>query len=477
MSTLPTHDQLQRKIEELKKKAQVSETCLDQLAPIFNFSLDMIGSGNLQGYFTKVNPSFEHILGYPEKEFLHAPFLDFVHPDDIDETRKALEAAAAGQREIYIVNRYRCKDDSYKWIDWRVQAFRDENLFIAVGRDITKQKALENELRRSEKRYRNIIQTSNDGFLQTDDNGRITDCNSAYLKMTGYSREELFTKSIDDIDAIESSGETNRHIMELIGIGWGCFESVHKKKDGSTFDVEVSTTFIEEEGIFVAFVKDISERNRIQAAIRESEERFRQLAETIPEVFWLGSLDWQEIYYISPAYAKVWGRGCEELYRNPYSWINSVVEQDREKVEQAIPVTIDTSVESIAFPDYRIRQPNGEIRWIRARAFPVMDADGTIYRIAGIAADITQEKNNELEKEKLLKELQIALEQVKTLSGFLPICSSCKKIRDDKGYWAEIESYIQEHSEAEFTHSLCPECTIKIYPEIAASLIARKNKK
>jgi hypothetical protein len=67
-------------------------------------------------------------------------------------------------------------------------------------------------------------------------------------------------------------------------------------------------------------------------------------------------------------------------------------------------------------------------------------------------------------------ELQKALGEVKTLSGFIPICSSCKKIRDDKGYWGAVEQYIKQHSTAEFTHSICPDCMVKLYPDLAEEL-------
>ncbi|MDY6954350.1 MAG: PAS domain-containing protein [Thermodesulfobacteriota bacterium] len=80
--------------------------------------------------------------------------------------------------------------------------------------------------------------------------------------------------------------------------------------------------------------------------------------------------------------------------------------------------------------------------------------------------DITERKRAEEERERLILELQEALAKVKTLSGLLPICASCKKIRDDKGYWQQIEEYIQEHSDAEFSHSVCPECAKRLYPEI-----------
>lgn len=86
--------------------------------------------------------------------------------------------------------------------------------------------------------------------------------------------------------------------------------------------------------------------------------------------------------------------------------------------------------------------------------------------------ELTQYKD-ELEKlvEQRTKKLQEAMSKVKVLSGFLPICSSCKKIRDDRGYWNQIESYIQEHSEADFSHGICPDCAVKLYPELYASKV------
>jgi PAS domain S-box-containing protein len=80
--------------------------------------------------------------------------------------------------------------------------------------------------------------------------------------------------------------------------------------------------------------------------------------------------------------------------------------------------------------------------------------------------DITERKRAEEERERLIGQLQEALAKVKTLSGLLPMCASCKRIRDDKGYWQQIEAYIRDHSEAEFSHSVCPECAKKLYPEV-----------
>lgn len=85
--------------------------------------------------------------------------------------------------------------------------------------------------------------------------------------------------------------------------------------------------------------------------------------------------------------------------------------------------------------------------------------------------EITERKRAEAEREKLITELQEALAEVNTLSGMLPICASCKKIRDDKGYWNQIETYLHEHSGTEFSHSICPQCMKTLYPDLKASHI------
>lgn len=108
---------------------------------------------------------------------------------------------------------------------------------------------------------------------------------------------------------------------------------------------------------------------------------------------------------------------------------------------------------------------DGSKQYFIVTARPFLDGKGKIGGIVESFQDITDRKNAEIERDKLLEELRRALSKVKLLSGFLPICASCKKIRDDKGYWNQLESYIRNHSEAEFSHSICPDCAKKLYPE------------
>jgi hypothetical protein len=119
------------------------------------------------------------------------------------------------------------------------------------------------------------------------------------------------------------------------------------------------------------------------------------------------------------------------------------------------------SLESLAGPEGPL--------WFEAHISPIRKKEGQPRTVVWVAFNITELQNTLMEKDSLIIKLQKALSEIKTLRGFLPICSQCKKIRDDKGFWNQIESYIHNHSEAEFTHSLCPECAKKLYPDLDLS--------
>lgn len=112
---------------------------------------------------------------------------------------------------------------------------------------------------------------------------------------------------------------------------------------------------------------------------------------------------------------------------------------------------------------FQHRLGNGDIRDIEAYSSPVVINGQTV--LFSVIHDITERKKREVEREMLIKDLELALSEIKTLKGILPICAACKKIRDDEGYWKQIELYISEHSGAEFTHGICPECARRLYPE------------
>jgi diguanylate cyclase (GGDEF)-like protein/PAS domain S-box-containing protein len=134
-------------------------------------------------------------------------------------------------------------------------------------------------------------------------------------------------------------------------------------------------------------------RARLYSEVRESEQRFRQLAEHIDQVFWLEDPDHSHTFYVSPAYESIWGRTRKSLYEQPNSWFDAIHPDDLERVlaAQVKQVTGEYNIE------YRLIHPDGSIRWIWSRAFPIQDENGQVYRIAGIAEDITARKVAEVD--------------------------------------------------------------------------------
>jgi PAS domain S-box-containing protein len=181
------------------------------------------------------------------------------------------------------------------------------------------------------------------------------------------------------------------------------YQSVHTwlKTQGQKYDyswiIPVLTVF------FIIFALTASytylvrrEVKRRTAALAESENRFRQMADHINSVFWISSADSKEIIYVSPAYEKIWGRSVESLYRNPESWIYSIHPDDRAQMQEDVAELAAADKAGPAVREYRINRPDGEEYWIADRSYPVYDANGKLYRVAGIAEDITARKNAEL---------------------------------------------------------------------------------
>ena len=138
---------------------------------------------------------------------------------------------------------------------------------------------------------------------------------------------------------------------------------------------------------------EIKERVQAEAAAVASKERFRELAETIEEVFWIRDVDQNQIIYVSPAYQRIFGRSCQSVYQSPLAWLEAVHPEDRERVQQAAA----TQQASGKYDEeYRILRPDGEVRWIQDRAFPVGGKDGRIARIVGAARDVTTQRLAEL---------------------------------------------------------------------------------
>ena len=169
-----------------------------------------------------------------------------------------------------------------------------------------------------------------------------------------------------------------------------------RSTDGSIKTVLLDADVFWRDGQFIhsrCFVRNITTRKNMEEALRRSEQRFRQLAESIQSVFWLWAPGEKEFLYVSPAYEKIWGRSCESLTRRPAAFIETVHPEDRPAVQRKIAAQ-DAGEETLS--EYRIVRPDGTLRWVRDRAFPLQDERGRVYRIAGISEDITERKEAQL---------------------------------------------------------------------------------
>ena len=243
--------------------------------------------------------------------------------------------------------------------------------------------------------FRSLIDRTNDAIEIIDpETGLILDVNEQACRAHGYTREEYLSLTLPELVPSLAARPWDEIRETLRASGSRLVESEHRRKDGSVFPVEVRVTYIQhdQEAYILAIARDITERNKAEAALQDSEERFRQIAENIEEVFWLTDLAKGAMLYVSPAYEKIWGRTRQSLYDDPRSWLVAIHPEDRDRVSEAAR---SRQAAGNYNEDYRIVRPDGELRWINDRAFPILDSSGNAYRIAGVASDITEKKKLE----------------------------------------------------------------------------------
>jgi PAS domain S-box-containing protein len=267
---------------------------------------------------------------------------------------------------------------------------------IGLMLDVTESRRAQEEARSSEVRYRQLFDNSPlPKWIYHPETLRFLEVNQAALTQYGYTREEFLRMTLEDIRpagewaALRADVASAREVEPPHGT-WR-----HRKKDGTLIEVEISGqafVFGGEPCRLVA-AHDVTVRQQAAEALRASEEKFRQLAETIHEVFWITDVPKQRILYASPGYQKIWGRPVESLLADPMSWAESIHPEDRERVVLAAQTKqVDGTYDEV----YRIRRPDGAERWIRDRAFPVKgDGLAAPERVVGIAEDITELRQTE----------------------------------------------------------------------------------
>ncbi len=265
---------------------------------------------------------------------------------------------------------------------------------VVVTRDVTERRRAEAALRESEARFSAVFEANPIGTALTRlADGLFLDANDAYARIFGLRREELLGTRSADLDAWVDRGERDRLLSQMQAQNGAVSAEVgFRRRNGEVFAAAVSLAPIELDGerIVLGLVTDITARKRAEATLRESEERFRQVVETIHEVFWIVDGHSGEVTYVSPAYARIWGRPPEQATQAV--WLESVFPEDRARVVDRV-----ASRGSQGGYDevYRIQRPDGEVRWVHDRGFPLAGPDGAIRRYVGIVEDITERKNLE----------------------------------------------------------------------------------
>lgn len=209
----------------------------------------------------------------------------------------------------------------------------------------------------------------------------------------------------------------------------------------------------------VGVVTDISERKAAETALRVSEKKFHDLIAYSAGYICTHDLD-GIFLSVNPASCASLGYSEEELIGQP---IEKFVWPDRKNLVAAYLEELKNNDMASGYIKFSTKQGKPVIWSFTNRV--MRDAGMTPY-VIGYAQDVTEKLALEKEKEKLIEELKKTLSEIKVLSGMLPICASCKKIKDDHGYWHQIETYISTHSAAQFTHGLCLDCQHKLYPEL-----------
>ena len=224
-------------------------------------------------------------------------------------------------------------------VSLNVSSIRDEEGNALYGRfvwrDITRHKRAEKALRRSETRYRTLFGESRDAVYMNTREGKILDVNQASLDLLGYSRDELIGMNVRKLYVHPEERSVFQREIERQG-SVRDYELKFRRKDGVQIDCLVTSTVRRAvDGKVLGYqgiIRDITEQMQAEKALHESEQRFRQLAENLREVFWLSSLDGRQIYFINPAYEEIWGRSRESLIAQPESWLDTVHPEDRENV-------------------------------------------------------------------------------------------------------------------------------------------------
>ena len=368
------------------------------------------------GKYKLYNRTFYESLGYLEDEIRQVTFDRLIHPDDrekvVQRYVRRLSGDEMGEISVFKVV---AKNGEVIWVENKsvVIEWDGQSATLNFSSNITERRAAEEALKSSENEFRSIVESSPMGMhlYQLEPDGRLvfSGSNPAADKILGVANAQFIGKTIEEaFPPLANTEVPDRYRKAAMdGIPWYT-EQIEYQDDQIVGAFEVRA-FQMSPGKMAVFFFDITHRKQTEDALKTSEGRFRQLAENIREVFWIIKPDISKFYYISPAVSDIFQMDVQEVYANPLKWVDFVIKEDRRKVLTVIEENRGKDFENMQLPEFRILRPDGEERWISAQAFPVRNESGEIYRIAGVAEDITERKKTQ--------ELMIQTEKMMSVAG------------------------------------------------------------
>lgn len=289
------------------------------------------------------------------------------------------------------------------------QKYQNNTAAVIFGIDITEHKQIEIALAESEAMLRSLLNSTPSVVAMVNRQGKILFINQAMLNL---SIEEAIGRNIDEYVFSEDC-QIQRSALEDVFIRGEVvsYEIRVVSANGSFIYYQCQTGPIWREGRVtdaVIVLNDVSEqqaalrdRKQAEAALRESEQKFRLLTENIKSTFWIDDIkkDARQIVYVSPAFEEIWGRSTQEAYASSDTFLEAIHPSDRQRFIAETPKRTQGEHDE----EYRIVRPDGAIRWIRSRTFPIKNEQGEVYRITGIAEDITERKQAEIALQSLIE--------------------------------------------------------------------------
>jgi PAS domain S-box-containing protein len=392
------NEQLLQEIEERKRMEAALRATEKKIALHVKQTPLGVIEWNLKFTVETWNPAAEFIFGYSEHEAIGSD-LSFIIPERYREAvGKRWRDLIEQKRGMRSTDENVTKKGNIIDCEWYNTPLVDAGgTVIGVAsfvKDITARKRLETE-------YKTVLQGTSDGFWISDMNGRFIDVNNAYCRLIGYSREELLSMGIPDVEAIEKQVDVAQRIKKIVVTGNDSFETRHRRKDGVLVDIEVSVSFLNiGGGRFYVFLRDITARKKTEEILRASESKYRRLHQSMMDGYVYVDMN-GKIEDFNDSYRLMLGYSAEELRELNFRDITP--EQWREWQDSVIKGQVLIRGYSDVY-EKEYRKKDGTIFPVEIRTSLVKDDSGSNIGMWAIVRDITERTLAQKEKEKLYRE-------------------------------------------------------------------------